>query len=350
MTSGVFTVKKMAVIKRSSLQDVAERAGVSRMTASNVMRGRADQMAPDTRERVLQALEELQYKPVAPPTRQNSHVETRVLGLLMDSIEFEDIWGAPLYRGLRIGARAAGYDLLTLLRPETGGSLGSGDVNFLDRRSDGFIVVVPHQRERLLETLVEHGIPVVTCSLDAGVPGVGTVLLDNEGAMEQAVAHLIDHEHQKIGFISTNSPRYDHKARESGYAMAMVAAGLSPCYFRSRAREPRLWDQALGRWLKKEQVTAIVAPGDSLALRVWQACDNLGVRIPQDLSLTGLDDLPESEMRGLTTLSLDTEAMGVATVQCLVQLVNGEKVEQCHTVIPVYLISRQSVARPAHLP
>src|SRR5687768_13962103 len=128
---------------RASLRHVAERAQVSRVTASNVVRGRYEQMSEETRERVLEAMRELNYAPIAQPTMQSRHVETRIIGLVFDNIEPEDYWGTLTFRGLRDAAQHHGYDLLTILRAPARWMPNPEELRFLDRRSDGFIFIVP---------------------------------------------------------------------------------------------------------------------------------------------------------------------------------------------------------------
>src|SRR5690349_20383217 len=122
----------MNISSRTSIRQVAERAGVSRMTVSNVIHGRSSKVSPETCERVLQAIRELEYTPVAQPAMQSRHVETRIIGLIFDSIEPEDYWGTMTFRGLRDAAKTHGYDLLTILRAPERWMLDREELNFLD--------------------------------------------------------------------------------------------------------------------------------------------------------------------------------------------------------------------------
>src|SRR5687768_7409802 len=101
---------------RVSLRHVAEHAGVSRVTASNVLRGRAGEVSAATRERVLEAVRTLEYIPVTPPTRQGNHTPTRIIGLFYDGIKLDEYWGLVTARGMHDSAIEHDYDLLTILR------------------------------------------------------------------------------------------------------------------------------------------------------------------------------------------------------------------------------------------
>lgn len=149
----------MNAFPRVSIRQVTERAGVSRMTVSNVMHGRSGKVSLATIERVLAVVRELEYAPVPQPTTQGRAVETRIIGLVFDTIAIDDVWGLPTYRGMCEGAQAHSYDLLTMLRAPADWMLDSHELHFLDRRSDGLVFLVPKERTRALETLVQHRIP-----------------------------------------------------------------------------------------------------------------------------------------------------------------------------------------------
>lgn len=332
---------------RATIREVAEQAQVSAMTVSNVLRGKAGEASGETRERVLRAARELKYTPVAPPTRQNIHIETRIIGILFDSVDFEDTWGAPIYRGMRNGARQAGYDLLTLLRPATDWRVDQDELRFFNRRSDGFVFVVPQDRRHVLETMCRHQVPVVTCNLESGLPEVPSVVLDDEGAMRQAVEHLIAHGHRAIGFMGQASERSDFRARRCGYEEAMREAGLKTCVVMAKKTTwQEVMREEMRSLLANRQITAMVCAADAYALQVWQLAQELGLQIPRDLSLIGMDDLPESAARGLSSFRFSSEESGRLTIEAVVKLIQGAPPALCSAVLPVELVERNSVAAP----
>lgn len=168
------------------------------MTVSRVLSDRSHTVAEETRQRVMQVVRELEYVPVGQPATQSRHVETRILGLIFDGTPFEGLWGLPTFLGLREAAMAHNYDLLTLLRVRPDWMLDQEELQFLDRRNDGFVFIAPEGRYSTIETLVRHQLPVVACYI-ADVPeGVPTIVLDNAGAMRMAVEHLVGQGHQRI--------------------------------------------------------------------------------------------------------------------------------------------------------
>ena len=334
-------------LHRASLQQVAERAGVSRMTASNVVRGRDAKTSAATRERVLDAMRELHYTPVAPPSKQNRHVETRIIGLFFDCIDFEDVWGTQTYRGMRDAARASHYDLLILLRPETDSVLPQEELRFLDRRSDGVIFVVPQNRESILETMVLHRIPALTVSIDADLEAVPSVVLDNEGALQTLTEYLIQKGHQKIVHLTGPQDRWDFRMRRRGYESAMHKARLEPLVVVANDLSDVAWREALSTLMAQHGVTAVACVNDLHAFALCDWLSERGLNVPRDVSVVSLDDLPEAAARGLTTLRYSSEEFGRRAIEGMVKLLNGAPPQTCGAVVKPELIERASVSELA---
>jgi DNA-binding LacI/PurR family transcriptional regulator len=314
------------------------------MTVSNVMRGRSGIVAPETTKRVLAAVRELKYAPVAQPTIQSRHVETRTIGLVFDDVEIEDAWGAPTFRGMRHSARARGYDLLTLLRAPADWMLDNHELHFLDRRSDGMIFLVPRERTRVLETLVQHRIPTVSCFQDDVPPGVATVVLDNFDALKQATEYLIARGHRKILHIAGWEERSDFRRRREGYEAALRAARLRPHILQMRSLVDYSWLAPLRTLLERRAITAIVCAADDHALPIFPLAQELGLSIPHDFSITGMDDIPAAAEHGLTTFRFSCEDVGRYAVEAIVGMIAGAEPQQCSQVLPVEMVERHSVA------
>ena len=139
---------------RPSIRQVAALAGVSHVTVVNILRGRDSRASAETRERVLAAARELNYVPIAQPASQRRHIETRIIGIVLDQFDIdESALGLSTFRGLREGAVEHNYDLLTLCRNEPNWMLGGEELQFLDRRCDGFIFVGPYKRRAVLDAV-----------------------------------------------------------------------------------------------------------------------------------------------------------------------------------------------------
>ena len=332
---------------RTSLRQVAQHAGVSHITVSRVLSGHADQVSPATQTRVLEAVKVLNYVPVASPASQRRHVETRIIGLVFDQVEMHGGLGASLYEGLRLGAMRRGYDLLMLLRSGPEWAPDREEVQFLDRRSDGFIFVAPIRRQRVLQALVEQGIPVVACGSVDVPPGVGRVLSDNADEMRQAVEFLHRHGHRRIMHIAGPSWNSDHRLRTAGFAPAMHALGLAAFSQQVFGCDDDWVDpRAALDAIQGAGATAVLCGNDMIALNLWRAANENGLKVPQDFSLIGIDDTPDGAHAGLTSVNTNLPALGQATIEAWVQLRQGASWNEVSLVTPVRLVERGSVCAP----
>ena len=328
---------------RATIREVAEHAQVSRMTVSNVLRGREGEASSQTRERVLEAVRSLGYVPVTPPSRQRSHTPTRIIGLFYEGIKLDEYWGFQTSLGLHEGAIEFNYDLLTMLRTRSGELIGEEELRFLDRRSDGFIFLAPTGQAGVLRTLVHHDIPVVTAFTDEGVQGVSSVTLDNTNAMKLAVEHVTNAGHSKLAFVRWPLARSDFRDRHNSFKTAAKAAGCRPLFFESTAPE---WVAEVLRLIQQGKITAIVCDSDYSAWQLIDAAKEQNLQAPRDFSVIGMDDLPQIEPLGLTTIRYSASEVGRRAVEAITYRLAGDAAEQCNFVIPVELNIRTSVAPP----
>jgi len=340
---------------RVSIRQVAERAGVSAMTVSNVLRDREDQMVGETRARVLQAIHDLGYVPVRSAI-QNRHVATKSIGLVfIHALEGEV--GSPTFLGMCDRARQKDYDLTVLLRSEPDWVKPGTESQFLDRRCDGFIFIGDSRRE-ITEALVRHNIPVVECYSVFSPPGVANILLDNVSAMRQAVTLLAGHGHTRIAHLA--GPRSNGEAlqRLEGYRSKMWELfGEDPDKFVVQGETwGDLWGYNQGDpgWDTRPfaeavlalNVTAVVCVNDLYALAVWRLAEEKGLRVPEDISIVGMDNIAQGAERGLTSVAPCFKQVGRAAVDAILTLLQGGSSADASQVIPVSLLNRASVAAP----
>lgn len=351
---------------RTSIAQVAERANVSPMTVSRVLRGRKSRFSEETYERVMAAVRELNYVPTR-SSFQNRHVETNTIGYVPHNLDMpHNMIDSVTYEGLCKEARVHGYDLLTMLRDEADWMANREVVRFLDRRSDGFIFLSPRggDWQEMLEVLIEQDIPVVVCYRRDVPAGAAWVDPDNENIMRLAVRHLMDHGHAhiallvstpgepnsgQVGFQREPSPsaHFDDLQRQ-GHFKAVTTELLGE---EAATRIVRVADRDLYpyrnslQFLIENGITAAIC-GDYLALNMWNLADKTGVSIPRDLSLVGIDDQFPASHRGLTTVAFGYEQVGRMAVQAWVELRHGAPAAQCSKIVPVELKVRDSVGQP----
>ncbi|RYG59661.1 LacI family transcriptional regulator, partial [bacterium] len=293
-----------------SIRDVAERAGTGRMTVSNVLNGRDGRVSPAIRSRVWEAVEQLGYVPVASPISQKKRQPTRTIGVVFDSFIPDDLGlGTAVFSGMMEAAREQDYDLLTVLRSPRQWNGSHAEVALFDGRADCFIFLSSFEgsREATLRDLVTHGVPCVAAFRRDVPEGVATVDGNHEAGMELCVQHLVQLGHERIAFIGGDSARNAGHRREEGFRRSIQSRGLlqSDDWMRTVGDFVPSDAEAtdLARHLIELKATAAVCASDWLATKVWDALQAQGIRVPEDISLTGVDNLPLTQARNLTTIA-----------------------------------------------
>jgi len=350
---------------RASIRQVAEHANVSPMTVSRVVRGRKHQVNEETFKRVIAAMNELNYVPIR-PAMQNRHVETSTIGYVPHSPDAPD---NPIDRltneGLCRECRRQGYDVLILLRDETDWMANRAVARFLDRRSDGFILVSPRcgEWQEMLELLTEQDLPIVVCYRRDVPEGVAWVDPDNEGIMRLTVGHLVEHGHRRIAHLlgtPTATTRagilelgerlgehdhFDDVERQRYFREAIhQSPGASGIVVRAGDSDWQILPGTIDLLLE-QGVTGVIS-GDYAAMQLWDLAEKAGLRVPRDFSIVGIDNQTEAAHRGLTSVGFGYGEVGRLAVEGWVQLSRGGCAKESSRVVPVQLVKRASVTAP----
>ena len=311
---------------RVILADVAARAGVSAATASRSLRGVAN-VSPDTRQRVLEAARDLAYVTAL----QGALVEPEPRRTVAVIAPFMTRW---FFSTATAGAvdflRAHGYDVLLY-------HLGNADVRDdffrrmpLARRVDGVLTLSMPLTEEHTLSLRALGLPLV--SIGTSIPGSPSVGIDEVTAARSAVNHLLHLRHERIGLIAgqPDDPRFDFISsfgRRLGYEAALAAAGLDfdenlvvagPHGIEGGA-------DAMAELLSRPVLpTAVLAEYDELAIGALWALRRAGLRVPQDVSVVGIDDHEMAAFLDLTTVAQSVTEQGAVAARLLLQLLGAE--------------------------
>jgi len=349
---------------RSTVRQVAERAQVSRMTVSRVLQGRRHQVSEATFERVLAVMHEMNYVPVR-PVMQNRHHQTNTIGMvpyhrnpsrnLLDSLTFE---------GLCDCASQNGYDLFIMLRGEAEWMANREELRFLDRRSDGFIFISPgvHEWQTALETLVQHEVPSVVCYRRDVPEGVAWVDPDNEKIVELAMECLLHAGHENIAYLSgpktfagaqgllanVSGPRvnYDDESRIRFFCEQLSARDQIEPFVLCPADPDWKLERAEVQTILDSGATGVICANDHMALELWDHLDTMGLRVPDDLSLVGVDNQLLGAHRGLSSIGFGYDEVGRLAVQAWLELRAGAAAADCCRIVPIFLAERASVAPP----
>jgi len=317
--------------------DVARLAGVSRATVSRTLSGNA-KVSEETRRRVEAAAAVLGYVPdVAAQSLSGGPSRTIAVSFFAD-----DMWALSqltkpkhyfylnVLRSIEAGAAAAGYDLLLPTRPHEAEAGSQSYVRRLRaRRVAGTIMVAcPPDDVRIL-ALLEARLPTVFIDAVAAGPCATWVTSENHEGAQAVTRHLIELGHRRIARITGTETDPSGGERLRGIRAALAAARIpeDPGLHRRSDWSTEGAYRAAGDLLEaRPDLTAIVAESDMMAIGVLRALHEHGLRVPQDVSVTGFDDidLAAYTLPSLTTVRQDTEAMGGGAVKALLEFVGGE--------------------------
>jgi LacI family transcriptional regulator len=305
-----------------TLNDVARRAGVSKSTVSNVVRGAAP-VAPSTRRRVEGAISELGYRPneVARALKQRS---TQTLGLVItDTV---NPFAASLAQAVVRRARRDGYAVLIA---DTDGDphIEAAQVRALvARRVDGVIFAALTEGSTNLGDLLDREVPTVLASFGGGLDRrAGAIDIDEDEAMDNVVQYLADLGHERIAFARQHAREADVDRRPNAFSKAM--------------RKRDLQEVSLG-----DAPTAICCMNDGVAIDLMDSLERSGRRVPEDVSVVGFDDVPlasHNRIR-LTTVRQDAAMIGARAAEMLLSAVAEGRAVERRELLRGELIVRES--------
>ena len=322
-----------------TIYEVAEHAGVSIATVSRVQR-RAGLVAAPTRERVVRAIEELDYRPSA-LGRFLAHGSHEATGIV-----FPDLSG-PYYSAVILGyeeaSAAEGRSVLILAthrRPDA-----VGQVLDLADRVDGLVIFGRTVDDAVVEELQRRGIPIVLLARGP-VDGSDSVRAENRSAAESLVAHLIEHGHRQIVFVGDPEASADAAERWDGFRSAHEAAGLMPAHDPVPCAFREADGREAGRSIlaRRRRPTALVGANDEIAMGLAEAAREAGLRIPADIAVTGWDDIPVARHLSppLTTVRQPMHEIGRRGAALLHERIAESRTEPRHEVLPTELVVRSS--------
>lgn len=325
------------------LEDVAERAGVSHQTVSRVVNNHPN-VSKATRERVEAAISELGYRR---NTAARSLVTRRSQTIGVLASELSQYGPANTLLGVEQAARDAGYFVsIASLRTVSRDAISDALRHFMDQSVDGVVVLVPHSETLLALNEMQLGVPVVAVG-SLGNEHVSGAMVDQKRGAELAVGHLIAHGHQRIGHIAGPQDWIDAVARADGWSEALQGAGLKDDLIVEGD-----WSAGsgyeIGRKLAAERsATAIFVGNDQMALGLLRAFNEAGVRVPDDVSVVGFDDQPESGFftPPLTTVRQDFEELGRRCMDLMLAEIEDGAGVSTTVVTPVLVVRGSTAAR-----
>jgi LacI family transcriptional regulator, galactose operon repressor len=338
-----------AATNRLTIRQIADLAGVSIATVSRVLNGRND-VSAETRDMVTRVIRENGYT-ANRSARGLSAGRTGLVGVLVPLIY-------PAYfSSILAGAAEAlsEQDLRVVLSPT--GHEHDREVSLLDRLmhglTDGALIVMPEESSIELERLVDAGYRFVVVDpimpLAERIPSVSAAHMS--GA-DQAMRHLLDLGHRRIAQITGPRGWLATEDRRRGYRAALASAGIlsDPALEQEAIPEIVPGREAAERLLDlPEPPTAIFAFNDNIAIGAIQAARARRLRVPEDLSVVGFDDVEPATIvsPALTTVRQPLEEMGRTAVSLLNRLLERQRFETLHIELATRLVVRESTAAPS---
>jgi len=316
------TVPSPALDRTPVMADVARLAGVSHQTVSRVINGQTN-LRPATRERVEQAIRQLGYRPNS-AARALVTRRSGTIGVIGSKGGF---WGpSTVHRTIQAAGRQAGYFVSsTNLQSLTRAEIADAISHLQDQRVEGIVLIAAHDEAVVVARAEEDsGVPVVVVEGDAE-KARWTVGVDQHTGAELATRHLIELGHRDIVHLAGPQDWTEARARLAGWRSAMYAAGL-------RTPEPLIGDwtarsgyEAGQSVAGRDDVTAVFAANDQMALGLLRALVEGGRRVPDDVSVVGFDDIPEAAflIPPLTTVRQDFTAVGQRAIAMLQAAIGG---------------------------
>ncbi|MGN7799442.1 LacI family DNA-binding transcriptional regulator [Leifsonia sp. 22587] len=322
------------------VREVAAAAGVSRQTVSRVLNDHPS-IRPETRERVLAAMVELNFRPNR-AARMLTTARSTTIGVLVASPS--SLFGpASSIDAIERAARDAGYFVTVAHAASLDTAAVEAALEQLSAQAvEGIVVVAPQQRIQDAMDAVSVRVPSITLH-GAGTAGDHGVFVDQVRGARLATRHLLDRGHVRIAHLAGPADWSEARARREGFLEEMAAAGADPVVSREGD-----WTAASGAEIGAELladpgITAVFSSNDQMALGALFAAHAAGRSVPGDLAVVGFDDIPEAAflIPPLTTVRQDFAELGRRAVARLIAQIEGESLDFAEPVAPV-LVPRAS--------
>lgn len=335
----------MAIKKPTTIKDVARKAGVSISTVSRVIND-SKPVTNEVKQRVLAVIKETGYVP-NPLARSLVTKRSQLIGVIVP--EVTDTFSAEVLNGIEEISKMYNYDIL-LANTYSEKDLIEKNINLLRAKQvEGIVMISTNLDDDTVELLENIGIPVVHISKTTKDFDIYKVSIQNAPATRDMTKFLIENGHKNIALMVTSSHVYGlADERLKGYKTALEEEGIpfDEKYVRSCGvsyddgykSTMDLLDQDL-------KLDAIFATSDDAALGAINACFDRGLRVPEDISVAGFNDVKLAKIfrPKLTTVYQPLFDMGAVAIRMIVKMIKGQEIEEKKVELPYRIIERESV-------
>lgn len=333
----------------ATLRDVAEKADVSIATVSRVINN-PNKVSEDTLERVRQTMRRLDYNPSRVAQRlRGSKGKSKMLGLIIPDIQ--NPFYSNIVRGIEDVAYRNNYAVI-LCNSDENAEKEKFYLNVLHSESvDGILLPPIHQYGRVVEEIVELGIPLVCVDRKFSKVSVDTVVINNYKGAYSAVTHLVEKGHKKISIITSLTKFSSFQERKEGYKKALEDNGINIDEKLIKEADPRSSEHAKEITLKllgsNDPPSALFVTNNLMGLGALQAIKELGLQIPEDISLIVFDEMPWATITTptITTVKQPAYEMGRRAAELCFQRIEDPDRDHVEIMMNAELIVRESTAR-----
>ncbi len=316
------------------IKDVAKRAGVSVSTVSNALNNKKN-VGEETRERILKICEELNYHPnLAGKGLKSGKPNT----ILFNFSDFDRSFYLKIINGISDYVNDNDFDLIICTDKSCekymNHSLTSGSI-ILDRK----------MRDETLNRIAGENYPVVVLDRIMNNPWIKSVVVNNYDPMYEMIQGLIDRGYRNFGFVGGPEETADNKERYRAFRDALVVNRIDfqqKSYFAGNYREKSGYTAAKILMLSRELPDCLVCANDNMAIGAMRAFRDNGIRVPQDIAVTGFDNCDLAEAMGLTTISIPNYERGYIAARYLIENIRGQRNAETFK-IAAKIIFRESV-------
>lgn len=331
----------------ATIRDVARKAGVGLGTVSRVLNN-SPLVSSTTRQRVLDAIAELQYSP-SQIARSFALGRTNTIATIAPFFTRPSV--VERLRGIEAALAGSAYNLVVFnVETVTRRDACMHDIPRRDR-CDALVIISLAPRAEEIGFLLQADVPVVL--VDTFAPGLPSVLIDDIAGGRLATRCLIELGHRRIGFVGDSLAEMaafnftSSRDRFIGYQRALSEAGLAPCTdYERHGIHGRYEARMLARELLQLPAppTAIFAASDTQAMGVLEAARDMGLNVPAQLSVIGFDDIDVAEYLGLSTVRQPLFESGARAVEVLLNQLGGTPLEAQIAILPIELKLRSTTA------
>lgn len=355
--------------RRGTLASIAAELGVSRTTVSNAY-NRPDQLSPELREKILRTAQRLGYPGPDPTARSLRTRRAGAIGVLLTeelTYAFEDQASVEFMSGVSVACGKMESSMLLIPAGVDGSAPSAKPTTLVNQASvDGFVVYSVAADDPFLAAVVNRNLPTVVCDQPAKDHQLSFVGIDDHAVIQPVVQQLVEAGHRQVGMLCIRLDRepnngpvsperlagaqmHVQRSRIEGALEVLEKAGVD------RASVPiierHINDATNARSAAEElltthpELTAVVCTVDSMALAVAELAAKKGWKIPEQLSVTGFDGIPQAVDRGITTVRQPSKDKGRISGEVLAQLIKGEE-PMPRTLLDTAVVEGTSIAAP----